>query len=161
MLARRLKFTVPAVPPPVANRLGDWCVNEFRFGRNRWLIVCNTATLFPYVLSARGVTDEMALIRRVGGGLAEVVTAVGGNPAFNRWVATGLNEVQWAPIPDRAVLSSLSELAMQACYGLADGVATPQELSRWLAQTPMKTIGHNSPDRAFRTLRGSEQGLDS
>ena len=154
MLARRLGIALPKTPPVVTNRLGDWCVHEFTCDRRRWLIVCNTASLFPYVLSARGVRDEPTLIARVAGGLAEVVTETGGNDAFNRWAAGLPTDLQYAPIPDRAVLGSLSELAAMASYGLTDGVKTPQELSRWLAQIPMKVLGGNSPDRVFPKLGG-------
>ena len=59
--------------------------------------------------------------------------------------------VQWAPIPDKAVLSSVNELIMQARYGMHK---SPIELSQWLAETPMKLLGYNSPDRVFRAMRG-------
>ena len=31
---------------------------------------------------------------------------------------------------------------------------TPSELSPWLAETPLSTLGMNSPDRVFPTLKG-------
>jgi hypothetical protein len=45
MLARRLHITVPRTPPPVANRVADWCTHQFNVGHTRYLIFCHTASL--------------------------------------------------------------------------------------------------------------------
>jgi len=151
MLAKRLKLEVPTVPPPVANRVADWCVHEFRESRYRYLIFCNTASLFPIVLQGKGMTDDHDLIMRFSDGVRMVMGGTELEFHYQRWIAPELGTVQYAPVPDKAVLSSVNELVMQARYGMDK---SPVELSRWLAETPMKAIGHNFPDRAFRALRG-------
>jgi hypothetical protein len=70
---------------------------------------------------------------------------------YRRWIEPETMAVQWAPIPDKSVLSSINELILFARYGMDK---SPVELSRWLARTPMKTIGHNSPGRVFPKLSG-------
>ena len=154
MLAKRLKLAVPAVPPPVDNRVADWCVHEFRDGRQRHLMFCNTASLFPIVLPGRGVTDANALIRRFleGAWLAFEGTEL--ELHRQRWIEPEAGAVQWAPIPDKVVLSSVNELIFMARHGMDK---SPAELAWWLAQTPMKALGYNSPDRVFPTLRGPER----
>ena len=74
MLAKRLKLTVPPTPPPVANRVADWCVHEFRDGRFRYLMFCNTASLYPVVMPGRGVTDDHVLIHSLIEGLKNVMS---------------------------------------------------------------------------------------
>lgn len=154
MLAKRLKLAVPALPPPVKNRVADWCVHEFRDGSYRFLMFCNTASLYPLVTSARGVTDDSSLIDRCIEAMKNSLMGTELEFQFQRWIVPELGEVQWAPIPDKAVLSSVNELIGHARYGLPD--YSPVELSRWLAQTPMKAIGYNFPDRVFPALLGKE-----
>ena len=57
ILARRLGIELPKAPPVVTNRVADWCAHEFRVARYRYLIFCNTASLYPVVMMATGVTD--------------------------------------------------------------------------------------------------------
>lgn len=70
---------------------------------------------------------------------------------FERKIVPELAEVQWAPIPDRAVLGSLNEMILMARYGMDK---SPVEISQWLAQTPMKVLGGNLPARVFPKLGG-------
>lgn len=110
---------------------------------------CNTASLYPLVTYARGVTDEAALIERGIEAMRMKFVGTEMEFQFQRWIVPELHTVQWAPIPNKAVLSSLNELIMMARYGMDK---SPVELSSWLAATPMKAIGHNSPDRVFPAL---------
>lgn len=151
MLARRLGIALPAMPPPVANRVADWCVHEFRDGGCRYLMLCNTASLYPIVTHARGVNDEGALIERCSEAMRLNFVGTEREFQFQRWIVPELTEVQWAPIPDKVVLSSVNEMIFMARQGRDK---SPVELSRWLAETPMKAIGHNSPDRVFPKLAG-------
>lgn len=154
MLARRLQIDgVPEVVPVVTNRVADWCVHEFKFSRWRYLMFCNTASLYPVVTEARGVTDDDTLIKRMTAALRGNLE--GGPYAFlhERWIAPHALNVQFAPIPDRSVLGGMNELIFAAKIGLEDGM-TPSELSSWLAETPLSKLGMNSPERVFPTLKG-------
>jgi hypothetical protein len=109
--------------PVVTNPLSDWCAHEFQVSRWRYLIFCNTASLYPVVTEARGVTDEDTLIRRL---LAALRLNLADGPhafAYERWIAPGGDEVQWAPIPDRSVLGSINDLIFAAKWGLRDGMS--------------------------------------
>jgi hypothetical protein len=156
MLANKLKLTVPAVPPPVKNRVADWCVHEFREGGFRYLMFCNTASLYPLVTYGRGVTDDGSLIDCAIEAMKNSLMGTELEFQFQRWIVPELGVVQWAPIPDKAVLSSVNEMISHARYGIIHRDYSPVEMSRWLAQTPMKAIGYNSPDRVFPGLRGPE-----
>lgn len=154
MLARRLGIELPTASPVVTNRVADWCVHEFRVSRHRYLIFCNTASLYPVVMQARGVTDDQSLIRRLVGGLHVCLGGTELASQFQRRIMSELPMTQWAPIPGKSILGSINELIFQAGYGLRNRDYSPVELSRWLAKTPMTALGGNSPDRVFPTLRG-------
>ena len=154
MLARRLGIELPETVPVVANRVADWCVHEFRVGRYRYLLFCNTASLYPVVMLAKGVTDDQKLIRRLLGGLQVCLVGAKLELQFQRWIRPEPIATQWAPIPGKSILGSLNDLIVQARYGLESRDYSPVELSRWLAKTPMSALGGNSPDRVFPKLSG-------
>ena len=153
MLARRLGLTVPAAPPPVPNRVADWCVHEFRAARHRYLLFWNTAAFYPVLTHGTGVRDEHDLIVRLTAGLKHVLGGTELEFHYQRWIVPELAAVQWAPIPSRSVLGTMNDLMLMAKYHLENREESPVELSRLLAQAPLSALGMNSPERAFRTLR--------
>jgi hypothetical protein len=144
MLARRLRIDVPRTPPPVANRMADWCAHQFN--------VCHTVSLYPVITHARGVVDEASLIKRLIETLQLGLTGTELEFQYRRWIAPELAAVQWAPIPDRAILGSINELIYMAKV-FSD--LSPVEIGKKLAHTPMKVLGWNSPDRVFPKLTGA------
>lgn len=154
MLTRRLDLELPVTPPTVRNRVADWCAHEFRVGRFRYLIFCNTASLYPVVTLARGVVDDHTLIERLVAGLRMALAEGKLAFQFERWIVPELPAVQWAPIPDRSILGSINDMIAMAKYSLQHRDESPVELSRWLAESPMSALGMNSPDRVFPTLTG-------
>ena len=139
--------------PVVTKRVADWCAHEFLVSRRRYLIFCNTASLYPVVTEARGVTDQDALVKCLMTALRLNLADGPHAYAYERWIAPGGTEVQWAPIPDRSVLGSINDLIFAAKWGLVDG-KSPAELSGWLARTPLSVLGMNSPDRVFPKIAG-------
>ena len=152
MLARRLHITVARTPPPVANRVADWCAHQFNVGHTRYLIFCHTASLYPVITYARGVTDEGSLIQRLIEALKLNLTGTELEFQYQRWIAPEWTQVQWAPIPGRAILGSINELIYMAKV-FSD--LSPVDLGKKLAKTPMKVLGWNSPDRVFPKLTGA------
>lgn len=155
LLARRLGIAVPAKPPPVANRVADWCAHEFRARRFKYLIFVNTASLYPVVTFARGVTDDHELITRLVETLKLNFEGTELEFQYQRRIAPELAEVQWAPIPDRSIMGSMNELIAMAKDHLEERDEAPVELGRWLGQSPLSALGMDSPDRVFPKLGGT------
>ena len=153
MLARRLHLTVPAAPPPVANRVADWCAHEFTASRHRYLLFWNTAAFLPVLVHGRGVRDDHDLIMRLVDGLKLVMTGNDLQFYFQRWIEPELGEVQWAPIPSRSVLGTLNDFMIMAQYHLTERNQSPLEIAELMAKAPMSALGMNSPAEAFRSLR--------
>ena len=153
MLARRLHLTVPAAPPPVANRVADWCAHEFTASRHRYLLFWNTAAFLPVLVHGRGVRDDHDLIMRLVDGLKLVMTGNDLQFYFQRWIEPELAAVQWAPIPSRSVLGALNDFMIMAQYHLTERNQTPLEIAELMAKAPMSALGMNSPAEAFRSLR--------
>lgn len=153
MLARRLHLTVPAAPPPVTNRVADWCAHEFTASRHRYLLFWNTAAFLPVLVPGRGVRDDHDLIMRLVDGLKLVMSGPDLEFYFPRWIVPELGEVQWAPIPSRSVLGTLNDFMIMAKYHLTARNQSPLEIAELMAQAPLAALGMNSPAKAFRSLR--------
>lgn len=153
MLARRLHLTVPATPPPVANRVADWCAHEFTAQRHRYLLFWHTAAFLPVLVPGRGVRDEHDLIMQLADGLKLVMDGTDLEFHHRRWIAPELGAMQWAPIPSRSVLGTMNDLMRIAKYHIIEGDESPVELSLRLSETPLTALGMNSPEKAFRSLR--------
>lgn len=152
MLARQLGINMPAELPPVSSRVADWCAHSFTFGRRRWLVFCNTASLYPVFAHAWGVNDGESLVRRLGGMVNQVLQENGHADQAKRFESE-LSVVQWAPIPGRSVLGSMNDLVYLAGAWLDDPAIAPAILSSKLGQTPMSALGMNHPAQALATLR--------
>lgn len=153
MLARRLGLAVPAAPPPVANRVADWCAHEFNAARHRYLLFWNTAAFLPVLVHGRGVRDDHDLITRLNDGLKMVMGGTDLEFHYQRWIDPELGAVQWAPIPSRSVLGTMNDLMLMAKYHLTERDESPVEISQLLAKAPLSALGMNSPAEAFRSLR--------
>jgi len=153
MLARRLRLTVPAAPPPVTNRVADWCAHEFTAAHHRYLLFWNTAAFLPVLVQGRGVRDDHDLIMRLNDGLKLVMVGNDLEAHYQRWIAPELSAVQWAPIPSRSVLGTMNDFMIMAKYHLAELDQSPLEISRLMAGAPMSALGRNSPAKAFYSLR--------
>ena len=150
-LARQLAISVPRLSPAVPSRVTDWCTHTFLRGDEPWLIFCNTASLYPVFASAAAVTDGEALARRLCGMVIGVLKTNGFSTQAKIFERE-LTDFQFAPIPDRAVLSSISELIWLSDSWFNDVDLTPATLSRQLGVTPMSALGMNSPERALASL---------
>lgn len=157
-LARRLGIELPLTPPLVSNRVADWCVHEFRAQRFKYLIFFNTATLYPIVTSARGVTDEQSLIAQFESAARLNLEGTPAESHYRRWIAPELGAVQWAAIPDRSIIGSMNDLVFMAKVYLERPGDSAITASRLIAEAPMGLLGMNSPARAFLTLRGPVPG---
>lgn len=152
MLARQLRIKVPAVAPAVPSRIADWCAHSFPLGDETWLVFCNTAALYPVFALSTGVTDDESLMRRLGGMVEQVLKT---NKLTHQATifSQELREIQWAPVPDRTVLGSISEMINLAYPWFDEPGLTPAVLSENLGRPPMSALGMNNPTRAFGSLQ--------
>jgi hypothetical protein len=150
-LARQLALRIPRLPLAVPSRVSDWCAHTFLRGNEPWLVFCNTASLYPVFPSSAAVKNGESLARRLAGIVLGVLQTNGFSTQATIFEAE-LTEFQFAPIPDRSVLSSISELIWLADSRYDDVGLTPATLSRQLGETPMSALGMNSPARALSSL---------
>ena len=131
MLARRLGIELPATPPAVANRVADWCAHEFRTQRFKYLIFFNTASLYPVLTYARGVTDDHELIERLVEAVKLNLEGTKLEFQYQRWIAPELAAVQWALVvtSQEAWLCSVVQHAPRT--GAGHEVAVQAELFPW------------------------------
>jgi hypothetical protein len=154
-LAKILGLLVPATTPEVRNYVADWCVQDFKVGRIRYLLFVNTASLLPVIVHARGANELSTLMSVFAEGLKLTFEGTPWTAQLQRWILPELSNVQLGRIPGRSLLGSTNDFIRMACFHLQEGDSLEQT-SRSLAKAPMGYLGMNSPDRVFPKLRGRE-----
>jgi hypothetical protein len=153
-LARQLRLQIPKTTPDVQNYVADWCVQDFRAGRTRYLLFVNTPSLFPVIIHARGLNTLDLLIRGFAEGFKLSCEGTRWMSQFERWIAPELSTVQLSQIPGRSFLGSTNDFIRMAHFHLHEDGCSPAETSRLLADAPMGYLGMNSSDRVFQKLKG-------
>ena len=152
-LAQRLRLPIPASTPNIQNYVADWCVQDFRAGRTRYLLFVNTPSLLPLIVHARGLNTLDGLIRGFVEGFKITWEGTPWMSQFDRWIAPELPTVQLGRIPGRSLLGSTNDFIRMAYFHLHEDGRSPAKTSRELACAPMGYLGMNSPERVFLTLK--------
>jgi hypothetical protein len=133
-------------PPPSTCALGDWYVHLIRFGRNQFAMATSERSLLTVLLTARALRASLAPNMR-----AAIVTLLDGFGVARELVLreiAGMERMTFGRATNRRVLGSMNDLVFQASVHMARG-ADLQEISRYLAETPMSAIGPRRGDLGF------------
>jgi len=156
-LAQKFRITIPSAEPSIQNNLTDWCLQDFNAGRRYYLFV-NTASLYPVVVPARGLTTLTALI---GGFRDELKLRWDDSPLhcgrFERSIEPELSYLRFARIPNRSIQGSINDFVRMGHFHLKEDGDTPLETSRRLAQAPMGILKMHSPENVFAGLVDNPQ----
>jgi hypothetical protein len=139
-LAARVGLAVPPGDVPVETPHCDWCAHTFTAQRFRYIILTNTHSFFSVIMSSRGVTTEAAFIRSALGSIGRHLVESGRGSVFERVIAPQANEVQFASIPNRAVLGTITELVFLAQVDLVEGGLSATEVSSRLNEMPLSVL---------------------
>lgn len=142
-LLDRLKTKPEATPAAPTTVLGDWYANHLIIHRQHLVLCCAERTFLPVLLP----TGELAsLIPRLRAELGDLLAAIG--------VPRHASDLELAAMADHAVAKTASRtvLGVMNEYGLALEQARRgerlQDLSLWLAKTPVGPLRMESPARA-------------
>jgi len=149
-LLRRGLAISPAQIQPTSTLLGDWYANLVYFGPHQLILCTSTKTLLPIVVTAK---DARAAPIRIRAALGAVLACLDIPGAMVDRELAQMEEFRVDRTADRRLLSSLNEMAFLLRYEIQlHGNRSLIEHALRLAQTPMKYILYDSPDRATRTL---------
>ncbi|VTT97572.1 Uncharacterized protein OS=Pelobacter carbinolicus (strain DSM 2380 / Gra Bd 1) GN=Pcar_1474 PE=4 SV=1 [Gemmataceae bacterium] len=152
--------TVGAMAPH-ANPLLDWSVRAFEAGRNEYVLLSNTRSLYSAVLD--GVANENAarFAERVVGLIRAILEGAGHGTLVGHRDEPAIGWVQFAKALDRSVTGSMNELVAYAEMLLAGGDLSVPEVGVRLNDLLLSALAggadkYGTPRGAFAALVAGE-----
>jgi len=152
-LLRRVPDPLSDTPARPTTLLGDWYANLL-FRKPQQLVLCvSERTLLPVVVPAK---DIHTLSARLTVTVREVLVTLGVAPSLADRECVEMQDFHFGRTANKRVLGSLNDFMFNLSYTL-DMHLNESLLQRslFLAETPCKPIGYNSPDRATLELFAS------
>jgi hypothetical protein len=143
-LLARLKR--PEVPADVASttRLGDWYGNILQIGGRQHLLFISERSRLPVVIPIREAKRLEAVFPNA---VCDVLAAAGIGAEDIADERSRMSEISFGRTNNRSLLGTLNDFAFMAQRGNAnrDEPESPEELMRFLAQTPILPLKGASP----------------
>jgi len=143
-LLARLKQTDNRADVESTTRLGDWYGNILRLGRRQHLLFISERSRVPVVIPIR---EAKRLVEVFPAAVCEVLDRVGVTAADIAEERSRMSEIAFGRTRNRSLLGTLTDFAFMAQVGNArrPEPETPEELIRFLAQTPILPLDGASP----------------
>jgi hypothetical protein len=140
----RLKQAGELSPVESTTRLGDWYGNILRIGRRQHLLFISERSRLPVVLP---ITESKRLTTVFPDAVCERLAIAGVIPEDIADERARMSEMAFGRTRNRSLLGTLNDFAFMAQQGNANQVEPepPEELMRFLAQTPILPLDGASP----------------
>ena len=149
-VVRQFKLLLVDQPSPSTGTLGDWYVNFVMVGSQRWLLCVSERCLLPVLLPA--APDSLRThFQRVLCGVLRMLEIKEDLIAQELLCAV---EIALARTRNRQVLGVMNDFArnVEDYPRRIDGMEGAIKASLWLAETPSRPIGYQSPDRLVHSV---------
>jgi hypothetical protein len=150
-LLARLKRTQTPADVASTTRLGDWYGNILHMGRRQHLLFISERSRLPVVIPIREAKHlEAVFLDAVCNVLAAV--CIGAEDIADE--RSKMSEISFGRTNNRSLLGTLNDFAFMAQHGNAnrDEPESPEELMRFLAQTPILPLKGASPIELTRAV---------
>jgi hypothetical protein len=146
----RLKRTEVRADVPSTTRLGDWYGNILHIGRRQHLLFISERSRLPVVIPIR---EAKRLETVFPDAVCHVLAAVGIGAEDIADERSRMSEISFGRTNNRSLLGTLNDFAFMAQQGSANRAEpeSPEELMRFLAQTPILPLNGASPIELTRT----------
>lgn len=143
-LLARLKHVEDVAPAESTTRLGDWYGNILRVGRCQHLLFISERSRLPVVIPSREAKHLAAVFPEA---VCEVLAAVGVSESDIADERFRMSEIGFDRTKNRSLLGTLNDFAFMAKHGNVTRAEpeSPEELIRFLSQTPILPLGGASP----------------
>ncbi|MCC7123390.1 MAG: hypothetical protein IT178_00970 [Acidobacteria bacterium] len=150
-LLARLKQTDNLPLVESTTRLGDWYGNILQLGRRQHLLFISERSRLPVVIPIR---EGKRLAEVFPGAVCNVLDLVGVAAADIADERSRMSEIAFGRTRNRSLLGTLNDFAFMAQIGDArrPEPETPEELIRFLAQTPILPLDGASPIELTRAV---------
>jgi hypothetical protein len=143
-LLARLKQTDDVPAGESTTRLGDWYGNILQLGRRQHLLFISERSRLPVVIPIR---EGKRLASVFPDAVCEVLGHVGVAVADIAEERARMSEIAFGRIRNRSLIGTLNDFAFMAQQGNVNRVEpeSPEELTLFLAQTPILPLNGASP----------------
>ena len=150
-LLARLKQTDTLPVVESTTRLGDWYGNILQIGRRQHLLFISERSRLPVVIPIREARDLTTIFPDA---VCEVLAAVGVPAANIADERARMSKVAFGRTRNRSLLGTMNDFAFMAQVGSArrPEPETPEELMRFLSQTPILPLDGASPIELTRAI---------
>lgn len=149
-LEKKIGVHAKALIPPHANPFLDWTGNVFKVGRQDYIIMTNTPSLYSFILSGRGVSNEGLLVQHALNGLKETMKHDAADFIYQRLIAPNAKLIQYSKTGNRSVQGSQTDFVIRAKLWLEEKSFPLFEISQMLNNTPMSSLNYRNPRDTFR-----------
>jgi len=151
-MMKKIKTNPEVVVDPSRNKLCDWGVHLFRFGRLEYIIAVNSSSLLTVIFYGRGITDSNNFTRLFSHCLHERHGQLGLDESFERFVEPSVTRFTWSTVGSPSLLGSINEYIRLAKDILEDQDVCPKELAIRMDQVPMGALKMRQPGVVHREL---------
>ena len=154
-LLMRLKQVGDLPPVESSTRLGDWYGNILRIGRRQHLLLISERSRLPVVFP---ISETKRLCTVFPDAVCERLAIVGVTAADIADERMRMSELAFGRTRNRSLLGTLNDFAFMAQSGDARRTEpeAPEELMRFLSQTPILPLDGASPIELTRAAFGSQ-----
>jgi hypothetical protein len=154
-LLMRLKQVGDLPPVESTTRLGDWYGNILWIGRRQHLLFISERSRLPVVLP---ITESKRLGTVFPDAVCERLAIVGVTAEDIADERARMSDVAFGPTRNRSLLGTLNDFAFMAKSGDArrTELELPEELMRFLSQTPILPLDGASPVELTRAAFGRQ-----
>ena len=139
-------------------RLGDWCGNMLWIGRRQPLLFISERSRLPVVLP---ITESKRLGTVFPDAVCERLAIVGVTAEDIAYERSRMSEIAFGRTMNRSLLGTLNDFAFMTQSGDARRTEpeSPEELMRFLSQTPILPLDGASPIELTRAAFGRQSVL--
>lgn len=151
-LAKKLKLEPIAALPPADNPLLDWTANLFMVGRQQYIIVTNSTTLYTVLIPGRGNASGEAFAKNALTEIRAMLENDELSPLGKSLPADPSENLVFCRASDRHVLGSMNDFVFITAVTASYSELMVEDSSEQHNQAPMKMIGYRHPIDLMRKL---------
>jgi hypothetical protein len=142
--------------PSHLNPYLDWTGDAFAAGKESYIILTNTPSLYSMLMQGRGVVNEGIFINQALHGLRELMSRDDAGFIYQRLIAPDAKLVRYSRAADKTVLSAMNDIAHQAKHWIEQERLSLLEISGRLNESAALAPNRPSPSEAFRSQHVKE-----
>lgn len=152
-LGRKIGILPKELLPMADDPYLDWSAHLFTAGRNQYIILTNTPSLYSIVMFGRGSKSGSTLQRNATREMWAHMRLDEYEFIYKLFIDPGISDIFWSKALNRSVTGSVNDFVKAARMLLLEERLSLFKVSDLLNDTPMSSLGYDCPSNVFRNLR--------